>query len=112
MARARELVVSLAERGLRSRYKQAFLGIAWAVLTPLAFLVVMSVVFQQIGNIDTGEVPYPLFAFLGLVPWNFFAGSMSSGGMALLENVTLLNKISCPVRSFRSPASWLRRSTL
>ena len=71
--RARELVFSLAERDLRARYKQAVLGFSWAVVTPLLLMVAFSLVFPRVAKVDTGNVPYPLFSYLGLVPWAFFS---------------------------------------
>ena len=97
---ARELVRSLAERELRARYKQAILGFAWAVVTPLALMVVFTLFLQRVARIDTGGVPYPLFAYLGLVPWGFFSSGASAGGQSLVSNIPLLNKIYCPREVF------------
>jgi ABC-type polysaccharide/polyol phosphate export permease len=97
---ARELVRTLAERDLRARYKQAALGVAWAVITPLALMVVFTLIVQRVGKIDTGGAPYPLFAYLGLLPWTFFSTSVSIGGMSLVTNQTLVNKVHCPREVF------------
>jgi ABC-type polysaccharide/polyol phosphate export permease len=94
--RARELVRALAERQLRVQYKQALLGVAWAVVGPFALMVVFTVFFQRVARVDTGGVPYPLFSYLGLVPWAFFSSSVSQGGQSLIANSSLLNKIVCP----------------
>jgi ABC-type polysaccharide/polyol phosphate export permease len=98
--RARELVRSLAERDLRARYKQAVLGFAWAVITPLLLTVVFTFVFGRVARIETGGVPYPLFAYLGLLTWTFFSSSLSQGASSLVANVTLLNKVYCPREVF------------
>ena len=98
--RARELVFSLAERDLRARYKQAVLGFSWAVVTPLLLMVAFSLVFPRVAKIDTGDVPYPLFAYLGLVPWAFFSTSVSQGGTNIINNAGLLNKVYCPREVF------------
>ena len=97
---ARELVRSLAERDLRARYKQAFLGVAWAVVTPLVLMAVFTVVFDRVTKVDTQGVPYPLFAYVGLVPWTFFSSSVSTAGVSLVANTSLLNKIYCPREVF------------
>lgn len=97
---AREMVRSLAERAFRIRYKQAVLGFAWAILTPLALMLVFTVVVARVVEIDTGGVPYPLFAYLGLLPWTFFSTSVTLGGNSLVANVPLLNKIYCPREVF------------
>jgi ABC-2 type transport system permease protein/lipopolysaccharide transport system permease protein len=98
--RFRELVRSLAERELRARYKQAILGFAWAVITPLALMVVFTLFFKRVAKVDTGGVPYPLFSYLGLLPWTFFSTSLSQGGQSLVTNAQLLNKVYCPREVF------------
>jgi ABC-type polysaccharide/polyol phosphate export permease len=98
--RRRELVRTLAERDLRVRYKQAFLGIAWSILTPLALMVVFTVFFQRVAKVDTGGAPYALFAYLGLLPWTFFSTSVSQGGQSLVVNNQLVNKVYCPREVF------------
>lgn len=95
-----ELIRSLAERELRVRYKQAILGIAWAVVTPLALMVVFSLFFTRVARVDTGGAPYALFAYLGLIPWTFFSTSVSQGGQSLIQNMSLLNKVYCPREAF------------
>ena len=97
---SRELIRSLAERDLRARYNQAFLGFAWAILTPVALMVVFTVFFQGVAKIDTGGVPYALFAYVGLVPWTFFSTSVSQGGQSLLTNTNVLTKVYCPREVF------------
>src|SRR5437870_4435784 len=72
---SRELIRTLAERDYRVRYKQAFLGVAWAVLTPVALMLIFTLVFQHIAHVKHAQVHYPLFAYLGLLPWTFFASS-------------------------------------
>jgi ABC-type polysaccharide/polyol phosphate export permease len=98
--RARHLVRTLAERDFRVRYKQTVLGVAWAVLTPLALMAVFTLFFKRIAHIDTGGAPYVLFAYVGLLPWTFFSSSVSQGGPTLLTNNQLLNKVYCPREVF------------
>ena len=97
---SREMVRSLAEREMRARYKQTFLGIAWAVITPFLLMVVFTLFFKRAANVDTDGVPYTLFAYLGLLPWSFFSTGMSQGGVSLVTNVPLLNKVYCPREVF------------
>jgi ABC-type polysaccharide/polyol phosphate export permease len=97
---ARELVRTLAERDFRVRYKQAVLGVGWAVLTPFTLMVVFTVFFQRVANVDTGGAPYALFAYLGLLPWTFFSSSVAQGGQTLVTNGPLLNKVYCPREVF------------
>ena len=97
---ARQLVRTLAERDFRVRYKQAVLGVAWAVLTPLALMVVFTVFFQRVAKVDTAGAPYALFAYLGLLPWTFFSTSVAQGGQTLVTNAQLMNKVYCPREVF------------
>lgn len=98
--RARLLIRALAEREIRAQYKQAVLGIAWAVITPVMLMIVLTVFFQRVGSINTNGVPYALFAYIGLVPWNFFSGSVTTGGLSLVNQMNLVNKLNCPREVF------------
>jgi ABC-type polysaccharide/polyol phosphate export permease len=96
----RELVLALAERDLRARYKQANFGFAWSLITPIALMVVFSVFLKRIARIDTGDVPYAIFTYVGLLPWTLFSASVSNGGQSLIMNVPILKKVSCPREVF------------
>lgn len=100
LLRARELLRTLAERDLRVRYKQAVLGMAWAVLSPVMLMLIFTLLFSRAIKVDTGGAPYPLFAYLGLLPWTFFSSSVSTGGQSLLANIPLLNKVYFPREVF------------
>ena len=97
---SRRMLVTLTERELRARYKQAGLGFGWAVLTPLALMFVFTVFFDRVARVDTGDIPYPLFAYVGLLPWTFFSQSLSLGGPSLHYSSDLLNKVYCPREMF------------
>jgi ABC-type polysaccharide/polyol phosphate export permease len=97
---ARRLAWTLAERDIRARYKQAFLGVSWAVVTPLIMMVAFNIFFKRVAKIDTHGAPYPIFSYLGLLPWQFFSGSIGSGGYAFITDSQLLNKIYCPREVF------------
>jgi ABC-type polysaccharide/polyol phosphate export permease len=98
----RELIVTLAERDIRIRYKQAALGIAWALFVPVVTMIAFTVIFTKVAKINTHApgVPYALFSYMGLLPWTFFATSLQSGGLSLVGNVALLNKLYCPREVF------------
>ena len=98
----RELVATLVERDLRVRYKQAALGLAWAVISPVMEMIAFTVLFTKVTqiNIQMPGVPYVLFSYLGLIPWTFFASAISGGGSSLTSNVALLNKLYCPREVF------------
>jgi ABC-2 type transport system permease protein/lipopolysaccharide transport system permease protein len=97
---ARELIGTLTERNLRSRYKQTFLGFAWSLITPVTLMVVFTVFLRRVAHIETGGIPYPIFAYVGLLPWSFFSGAVSSSSTVILTNNSLLNKIYCPREVF------------
>ncbi len=97
---ARELVGTLTERSLRSRYKQTFLGFAWSLITPVTLMVVFTVFLRRVAKIDTGGIPYPIFSYVGLLPWSFFSSAVSSSSTVILANNSLLNKIYCPREVF------------
>jgi ABC-2 type transport system permease protein/lipopolysaccharide transport system permease protein len=97
---SREAIRSLAERDWRVRYKQAVLGLAWAVLTPVMLMLVFTLVFEHGARVTTEGQPYPLFAYLGLLPWAFFSTSISQGVMAIVGNNALLNKVYFPREVF------------
>src|SRR5262249_50077827 len=78
----------------------AGLGVAWAVLTPVLLMLAFTFVFTKFTTVDTGGAPYPLFSYLGLLPWTFFASSLSLGSVSLTNNVSLLNKVYCPREVF------------
>jgi ABC-2 type transport system permease protein/lipopolysaccharide transport system permease protein len=97
---SRELARTLVERDLRVRYKQTVLGFGWSVVGPVSFMLVFSLFFARAGHFDTGGAPYPLFSYVALVPWSFFAEALTIGSISLITNVTLLNKIYCPREVF------------
>jgi ABC-2 type transport system permease protein/lipopolysaccharide transport system permease protein len=94
------LIRALAERDIRIRYKQAVLGLAWAVFTPIVMMLAFTLVFTNFGHVQTNGVPYPLFSYVGLIPWSFFSASVLAGGMALMNNIALLNKLYFPREVF------------
>jgi lipopolysaccharide transport system permease protein len=92
----RDLLMLWTGREIRVRYKQSLLGVGWAIIQPLVLTVVFTLVFSRIMQVDTGGVPYPIFAFAALVPWTFFATSLSFGIPSLVNNLTLVSKIYFP----------------
>ena len=94
----RELLYFLTWRDVLIRYKQAVLGVAWAILQPLLTMVVFTVVFNRVLGIKSpsSDVPYPVFSLAGLLPWQFFAGALSRSGVSLVGNANLLTKVYFP----------------
>lgn len=91
----RELIGMWAFREIRVRYKQSLLGAAWAVLQPLALMLIFTFVFSQIARIPTDQ-PYPIFSYTALLPWTLFATSISFGVNALINNMNLVTKTYFP----------------
>ncbi|MCX7840058.1 MAG: ABC transporter permease, partial [Anaerolineae bacterium] len=73
----RELLYFLVWRDIKVRYKQTVLGVAWVVLQPLVATLIFTVVFGNLARIPSGDLPYPLFAFAALLPWQYFAGALT-----------------------------------
>lgn len=92
----RELFYFLAWRDIRVRYKQTAIGVLWAVLQPLITTVVFTVFFGRIVGIQTGSIPYPVFAFLGLLFWNFFSNFLSSASDSMVINRGIIQKVYFP----------------
>lgn len=95
----RELLLQMTKRDLLLRYKQTVMGFAWAVFMPLVNTAVFSVIFTRVAPIDVG-VPYPLFAFCGLLAWNFFASSLRFSVSSLTSNTSLVTKVYFPREIF------------
>jgi lipopolysaccharide transport system permease protein len=94
--RYRELLFFLTWRDIKVRYKQTVLGAAWAVVQPLATMVVFSLFLGRLAGMDTGDTPYPLFVFAGLLPWTFVANAVTSAGQSIVGNDRLVTKIYFP----------------
>ena len=94
--RYRELIWVMGARDLQVRYKQAALGIAWAIIQPFMTMVVFSIFFGKLAKIDSQGVPYAVFSIVALLPWNLFAGALGNCGNSLVANENLLKKVYFP----------------
>lgn len=92
----RELFYFLAWRDVLVRYKQTVVGVAWSILRPLLTVIVLTVVFGKFGKMPSGGVPYPIFVFCGMLPWQFFSTALSESGTSLLNNSNLISKVYFP----------------
>src|SRR3954447_16392186 len=92
----RELLGFLAARDLKVRYKQAVFGLGWAAFQPLAGALIFTVVFHQLAGVDTGGVPYPVFAFAGLTAWSYMSTSTTEATECLVRNAALVTKVFFP----------------
>lgn len=94
--RYRELLFFLTWRDVKVRYKQTVLGAAWAIIQPLATMVVFTVFLGQLASVPSGDFPYPLFVFAGLLPWTFFSNAITSAGQSVVGSQNLVTKVYFP----------------
>lgn len=92
----RELLYFLTVRDIKVRYKQTALGAAWAIIQPVMTMLVFTLFFGRLAGIDTGGVPYPVFAFAGLLPWTFFSNAITNSGNSLVTDARLISKVYFP----------------
>lgn len=92
----RDLFWVLAYRDLRVRYAQTLLGLLWAIIQPLTTLLIISVVFGRFVKVDTGDIPYPLFAVTGVGLWTYFSFVLSQSGSSLIGAQEMVKKIYFP----------------
>lgn len=92
----RELLGFLAWRDVKVRYKQATLGIAWAVVQPAITMVIFTFVFGKLANMPNDNTPYPLVVLAGLLPWQLFSSAFSGASGSLLNNASLVSKVYFP----------------
>lgn len=95
----RELIAALTWKNIVLRYKQAYLGILWAVLKPIMLMLIFTLVRSFVG-IETGDIPYPILTFAALLPWVFFQESASEGVSSVTSNASLIKKIYFPREVF------------
>jgi lipopolysaccharide transport system permease protein len=95
--RYRELFGILAWRDIAVRYKQTFIGVAWALIRPLLTMLVFTVIFGRLAKLPSqGDAPYPILVFAGMLPWQFFSTALSSCSESLIINANLLTKVYFP----------------
>lgn len=92
----RELLYFLVWRDVKVRYKQTALGAAWAILQPVATMLVFSVFFGRLAKMPSDGIPYPVFAFTALLPWQLFASALSESSNSLVSNQNLITKVYFP----------------
>jgi len=95
----RELLYRMTARDLLLRYKQTVMGFGWAICMPVLNMAIFSVIFTRVAPIDTG-LPYPVYAYCGLLPWNFLASSLRFSATSLTSNTNLVTKVYFPREVF------------
>jgi lipopolysaccharide transport system permease protein len=94
--RYRELLGFLVWRDIKVRYKQTVLGAAWAVIQPLTVMVVFTLFLGRLAALPSGDLPYPLFVFAGLLPWTFFANAVTTSSQSVVGSQNLVTKVYFP----------------
>jgi len=92
----RELLYFLTWRDVKVRYKQTLLGAAWAIIQPLFTMIIFSLLFGRLAGIKSDDIPYPMFAYAGLLPWTFFSNALTASGNSLVGSSSLITKIYFP----------------
>lgn len=92
----RELLYFLTWRDVKVRYKQTLMGVAWVIVQPLLTMLIFTLVFNKFARLDTAPVPYPLFAYSGLLVWAFFSTAVASGTNSLISDASLITKVYFP----------------
>lgn len=92
----RELLYFLIWRDIKIRYKQTLLGAGWAIIQPLFAMLLFTLFFGRLARIPSDGVPYPLFAYAGLLPWTFFANALTNSGNSLVGSSSLITKVYFP----------------
>jgi lipopolysaccharide transport system permease protein len=92
----RELLYFLTWRDIKVRYKQTVLGVAWAILQPVVSMVIFTLFFGKLAHMPSDGIPYPIFAYAGLLPWTFVSNAVSGAGDSLVGSASLVTKVYFP----------------
>jgi lipopolysaccharide transport system permease protein len=95
--RFRELFYILSWRDLKVRYKQTVIGAAWSIIRPVLTTIIFTIIFSRVAKLQApGATPYALMVFVGMLPWQFFANSLSEASVSLISNSNLITKVYFP----------------
>lgn len=100
LVKYKELLLNIALREIKVRYKQSILGILWSILQPLSMMIIFTIVFSRFAGIPSDGIPYPLFSYCALLPWQFFSHAFSSATVSLVSNTNLVQQIYFPREIF------------
>jgi lipopolysaccharide transport system permease protein len=92
----RELLFFLVWRDLKVRYKQAAIGVGWAIIQPLLTMIIFTIIFGEMAKIPSDGIPYPIFSYAALLPWNYFAQALTRSSASLVGDSNLLRKVYFP----------------
>jgi len=96
LVRYKDLLYFLTLRGIKARYAQSVLGVSWAIIQPLFTTLVFTIVFGRLAKVSSDGVPYLLFSFLALWPWNYFSGTLTDASNSLITNASMISKVYFP----------------
>ena len=96
LSRYMDLLYTLSVHRVKVRYKQSVLGVAWAILQPLALMLIYTFIFSYVARVDTGSTPYALVAFSGLLPWTCFSTALTNATNSLVSHANLVTKVYFP----------------
>lgn len=91
-----ELIYFFTWRDIKVKYKQTILGFLWAVLQPLLMMLIFTFFFGRVLNVPSGNLPYPVFVFAGLLLWNLFSGGITNSSNSMIANANIIKKIYFP----------------
>lgn len=92
----RDLLYFLTIRGIKARYAQSVLGVSWAIIQPLFSTVIFTVIFGKLAKVGSDGMPYALFSFVAMVPWNYFSSTLTESANSLVTNSNMINKVYFP----------------
>ena len=92
----RELLYFLTLRDVKVRYKQTLMGAAWVIIQPLGTMLIVTLFFNKLAGLQSGQIPYPLFAYSGLLLWTFFSNAVTNSTNSLISNTNLITKVYFP----------------
>lgn len=92
----RELLFFFTWRDVKVRYKQTMLGALWAIIQPFMMMIVFTIFLGKMANIDSGDLPYPVFVYAGLLPWTFFATAITNAGNSVVSSSSIITKVYFP----------------
>lgn len=93
---SKDLLLAWTQRTIRGRYQQSILGWLWAIVQPVASVIIFSIIFTRFVRVDTGDIPYPLFSYIAVAPWAFFSTSLTDMTTSLVLNFNLVTKVYFP----------------
>jgi lipopolysaccharide transport system permease protein len=92
----RELLFALTQREVKARYRQSLLGVGWAIVQPLALMVIFNLVFSRVARMPSDGVPYPIFSYAALVPWTFLSNALATATIGLVSQRSIVTKTYFP----------------